>query len=162
MTTYFPFVPSNQAPFQFQPTLDGDVYSVVVTWNIFGKRYYVNCNLLDGTQVFTIPNIESTTGVNLESLEYDINRNTVVATTSDPHGYPVGSTIELTVDGCSPDGYNGTYRCLITGSTAFSYSLPMFPGNATAFGVVSYNINMAAGYFNSTLVFRSGQFEVNP
>lgn len=40
--TPYPFQPSNVAPFQFQPTLDGQSYVVIVTWNLFGQRYYFN------------------------------------------------------------------------------------------------------------------------
>ncbi len=47
----FPFTPSGAAPFEFQPTLDGLQYTVVVTWNVFGRRYYVNVYQLDGTLV---------------------------------------------------------------------------------------------------------------
>ena len=48
-TTYVDFVPSNAAPFQFQATLDDVSYNVIVTWNLFGRRYYVNVYALDGT-----------------------------------------------------------------------------------------------------------------
>jgi len=42
VTTFTDFVPNNVAPFSFQPTLDGQVYTVRVTWNVFGQRWYVN------------------------------------------------------------------------------------------------------------------------
>lgn len=58
-TTFIDFVPSSSAPFQFQATLDGSVYTVTVTWNVFGQRYYVNIFTLDGTRVLTIPLIGS-------------------------------------------------------------------------------------------------------
>jgi hypothetical protein len=51
VTTLTDFVPSQSAPFQFQPTLDGQVYSAVVTWNLFGRRFYLNLSSLDGTLV---------------------------------------------------------------------------------------------------------------
>ena len=41
MTTYVPFVPSAVSPPQFQATLDGQLCTVVVSWNLFGQRYYV-------------------------------------------------------------------------------------------------------------------------
>ena len=52
MTT-FPFTPSSTQPFEFQPTLDGVQYTALVTWNIFGRRYYLNIYQLDGTRVLT-------------------------------------------------------------------------------------------------------------
>lgn len=62
----FPFIPSTNAPFEFQPTLDGLQYSVFVTWNIFGRRYYINVFQLDGTRILTTPLIGSPN-------DYDIN-----------------------------------------------------------------------------------------
>lgn len=40
--TYINFSPSVLAPFQFQATLDGNNYAVVITWSLFGQRYYIN------------------------------------------------------------------------------------------------------------------------
>ncbi len=59
MTTIFSFSPSQTAPFQFQPTLDGQVYTVTVPWSLFGQRYYVNIAQLDGTPVALLPLIGS-------------------------------------------------------------------------------------------------------
>lgn len=59
MTTYINFNPSPNEPFQFQPTFDGKVYSVIVTWNLFGQRYYVNIYSLDNTLVVALPLIGS-------------------------------------------------------------------------------------------------------
>ena len=59
MTTYA-FAPSPTVPFQFQPTLDGTTYNCVITWNIFGNRYYVTCYTQSGAVVFTLPLISST------------------------------------------------------------------------------------------------------
>lgn len=47
------------APFQFQPTLDNAVYTVTVTWNVFGSRYYVNIKTVQGALVYTMPLIGS-------------------------------------------------------------------------------------------------------
>lgn len=52
MTT-IPFTPSATQPFEFQPTLNGIQYTAFVTWNIFGRRYYLNIFQLDGTRVLT-------------------------------------------------------------------------------------------------------------
>lgn len=62
MTTYVDFTPSNYQPFQFQAELDGETYTVLVTWNLFGQRYYLNITSLAGTQVATIPMIGSPNG----------------------------------------------------------------------------------------------------
>jgi hypothetical protein len=41
-TIYIAFNPSSSSNFVFQCTLDGANYVVVVTWNLFGERYYIN------------------------------------------------------------------------------------------------------------------------
>lgn len=46
----------------------------------------------------------------------------VTATTASPHGYTNGETIDLTISGVVPSGYNGTYSCSITGASTFTYS----------------------------------------
>lgn len=58
----------------------------------------------------------------------------VTATTSVVHGLANGQTYYLTIAGALPAGYNGTYACLITGNTTFTYSLASNPGNETAPG----------------------------
>ena len=42
MTTTYAFTPPATGNFQFNTTLDGLPYVVVVTWNAYGQRYYVN------------------------------------------------------------------------------------------------------------------------
>lgn len=54
VTAVYDFQPSTSAPFQFQPTLDGQQYTAVVTWNLFGQRFYLNLYRLDGTRVLTL------------------------------------------------------------------------------------------------------------
>jgi len=66
MTTYYPFTPSATQPFQFQPTFDGNVYTVVVTWNVSGQRWYYNIYTLSGVRVVTQALISSPDN-------YDIN-----------------------------------------------------------------------------------------
>lgn len=65
MTTFTNFAPSPQTPFQFQPTLDGQAYTVVVTWNLFGQRYYVNIYDLGGVLVVCLPLIGSPVGYDI-------------------------------------------------------------------------------------------------
>lgn len=42
MTTVTAFRPTATTPFQFDATLDGDTYQVLVTWNLSGQRWYIN------------------------------------------------------------------------------------------------------------------------
>lgn len=58
-TSIYPFTPSVNSVFQFQPTLDGNVYLVQVRWNLFGQRYYIFIFSLGGTLIVTQPLIGS-------------------------------------------------------------------------------------------------------
>ena len=42
MATIIAFNPVPNQNFQFQATFDGQSYSVVLSWNIYGQRYYIN------------------------------------------------------------------------------------------------------------------------
>jgi hypothetical protein len=163
MTTVTQFQPSNVAPFQFQPTLDNATYNAVVTWNLFGRRWYFNLYQLDGTLVVYLPLIGSTDGIRIASMIWA--NGIVTVTTAEPHGYEINRVIWLTMVGCLPDAYNGRLKRLITGPNTFSYGLPVDPGDFTQLGIVSYDTSLVAGYFDtSTLVFRqsSQTFEVSP
>ncbi len=163
MTTYVPFQPSPLAPFSFQATLDSAVYIITVPWLLSGQRWYVQCQDTSGNPIFYLPLIGSPTGISLENLTWSLG--SVSAQTSVPHGFNVGATIYLTISGVSPSGYNGIYECLITSPNTFSYDISTYPGSVSNVGSVSYDINLADGYFTtSTLVFRdqSQTFEINP
>ena len=62
MTTYTQFSPAINQNFSFQPTLDGQLYNVVVTWSLFGQRWVVNAYGLSGALVFQKPLIASPDG----------------------------------------------------------------------------------------------------
>ena len=68
MTTFVDFAPSQSAAFQFQPTFDGTTYTVIVTWNVFGQRYYVNVYTVQGALIYVMPLIGS-------PADYDISMN---------------------------------------------------------------------------------------
>lgn len=162
MTTYFDFVASNVAPFQFQPTLDDAVYNCIVTWNVFGRRYYVSCYALDGTLVFSLPLLGSPGGRTIESLTWD--SGVATAELALEHRYAPGSTVRMTISGANPAVYNGIYDVLIVDALSLTYSLAADPGPTVAPGSASRDLNIAGGFFNATLVYRAAnaQFEVNP
>ncbi len=160
--TYFPFTPSNKSAPQFQPTFDGLQFTVIVTWSLFGQRFYVNCYALDGSLQFALPLIESNAGLTIEALAFSLPSGLVTLTTATPHGYALGTLVNLTVAGCAPDAFNGAFQCAVASPTTLTYPLASDPGAASVFGSISYLISMTAGYFDSTLVFRNGQFEVSP
>ena len=96
MTTYYPFTPSNVGPPSFTPTFDGSQYQVSVVWNLFGKRYYVQCVDLQGATVYNQALIESDVGIAIESLAWESLTSQVNGVTGDAHGYPLGETVALT------------------------------------------------------------------
>lgn len=61
MTTYIQFTPSSTSnpPFQFTATMSGVDYTVNVSWNVFGQRWYLDIYDLDGTRLRTQPMIAS-------------------------------------------------------------------------------------------------------
>jgi hypothetical protein len=164
VTTFFDFVPSNTAPFEFQPTLDGQVYTCGVTWGLFGRRFYISCYQLDGTLVFSRPVIGSPAGLTIEDISWDAFEGVATAVVDAPHGYAPGSTVRLTVSGASPDAYNGVVDALVIDPLSFTYTLASAPGPTVSPGNAFRNINIAGGYFDSVLVYRTPnrQFEVSP
>lgn len=60
--TIFNFAPTNAAPFQFQPQLDGAIYNAIITWNVFGQRYYLNLYDLNNVRIVTIAVVGSPLG----------------------------------------------------------------------------------------------------
>lgn len=172
MTTFTAFQPPPNNAFSFQPTLDGNTCTAVVWWNADAQRWFVSVSQPDGTQLFNVPLIGSPIGTPLQALTWA--NGIATATTQEPHGYKFLDTVKLTVSGCQPVPYNGTFPCFIIGESTFTYGLPEHPDGANAMegtdtanqlGAVSYDINMGAGYLTeSTFVFREStqMFEISP
>ncbi len=66
MTALTLFSPGANQNFSFQPTLDGQQYSAVITWSLFGQRWILNLRTLQGSLVLQKPLTGSPNG-------YDIN-----------------------------------------------------------------------------------------
>jgi hypothetical protein len=164
MTTYYSVQPSQTGAPQFTATLDGLQYTIQVKWVLFGQRYYVFCYNSSGVQVFSRPLIESLPGIQIDAISYDELSGLAIVATDQPHGFKIGSTTNLTIAGASPDTYNGTYWMLATGANTLSFPLSVSsnPGQTTVAGTLSFIISMTAAYFNSTMIYRNGQFEVSP
>ncbi len=167
MTTYTPFLPTATVPFQFTPTLDGAQYTLVVTWGLAGQRWYVNLYDQNGVLIFYLPLIASGNPTPTASLTYDGVSQLATVTTVSPHGLAIGSIVEMTISGVTPSGYNGVFAMeVVSGPSTLKYSLAPDPGGpATAQGSIGRDINIGAGYFEtSTLIFRdeTQQFEVSP
>lgn len=64
-TTYVPFNPTPNTPFQFQAVFDGETYLVTCTWNVFGQRYYVNIFTDNQERVLTVGRVGSPSGYDI-------------------------------------------------------------------------------------------------
>jgi len=161
--TVIPFLPSSIGPFEFQATLDGVPYTGVVTWGLVGRRYYISIYNLNGERVFTLPLIGSTDGVAIESASW--SNGVITMTTTTPHGYLMGMTVDLVISGMIPEAYNGEFQVLITARDEFQFSAPANPGEATQLGASNYDVDISGGYFStSKMIFResSQRFEIVP
>jgi hypothetical protein len=162
MTTIFNFVPGRFSPYTFQPILDGNQYNAVVKWNLQAQRWYIILTDDTNTEIFTLPLIGSLTPIPIDSIGF--SEGVVTATFIDKLFFPIGLEANINFNQCTPAGYNGVFLSTVVGPTTIQYFLQNDPGPIVTFGFASYDINLAAGYFNSTLVFRSDSqwFEVNP
>jgi hypothetical protein len=166
VATFTDFTPSSAKPFQFQPTLDGAAHTLVVTWGLAGKRWYVNLYDQTGALVFYLPLIASPSAMTVQSITWDATTQLVTVTTVAPHGLELGTIVALTISNVVPSTYNGVVDLIPNGPTTLIYPQSTDPGgNATTVGAIGRDINLGGGYLKtSTLVFRDAtqQFEVSP
>jgi len=59
----------------------------------------------------------------LTALVYSSGTSTVTGTVAGGHGFAVGDVTLVTVSGCTPSGYNGTFLATIDSSTEFTYEM---------------------------------------
>ena len=59
MTTFVHFDPPPGQGFAFQATLDGASYRMLVTWNVFGQRWFISCRTGNDELIFHMPVISS-------------------------------------------------------------------------------------------------------
>jgi hypothetical protein len=162
MTTYFQFLPNNRQAQSFSPTFDGNIYNVTILWNISAQRYFVNCKDLSGNLIFMIPLVGNINPFQILSLSYDVQNQRVIAEVDTQYYLRVGRVIYASVINCVPSQYNGTGFLYILSKNQIYYPLATNPGPATVLGVIEYYISLTKGYFQSTMIFRNGYFEVNP
>jgi hypothetical protein len=171
MTTIIPFIPSNIVVPTFIANLDGDDYRVTITWNISAQRYYVNIYAGDGTWIVTVPLVQTPPSRAIESVSYDILRRVMTVSLVSSIYFPVpigsnltapGTMVDYTLENFDPPVLNGLWRSLHIDDLTFSFPLPDDPGQVNIVGSVGRYINMVAGIFNSTFIYRNGSFEVNP
>lgn len=95
----------------------------------------------------------------------------VSVTLSTAHGWGLADVIPVTVSGCTPAGYNGTFSATVTGTTTFTYPLSVNPGviSVKGFAILADNaelLSMATTYFaqgaqNSVYVLELGEGTVS-
>ena len=161
-TQFYAFTPQPVGtPYSFAPTLDGGTYQATVKWNHFAQRWYIALTTDNGTPVFNQALVGSQPAVAIQSLEWE--NGFVSIRCVFPHTFKVGDTNIISVRGCQPDAYNGTFLAYAFDAFTLVYPLAGPPGGAVKLGLTSYDINLAGPYFTqSTLVFRQGtqRFEV--
>lgn len=151
MTTLVQFNPQANSNFQFQATLDGNVYNIVINWNLFGARYYINIYTLAGKLIVCRPLIGSPLGIALDTIT--LANNVAVATAIEPHNFTVGSVIPLVITNALPSDYNGTYNCSVMNLTQFSFPLPSIGTAPSEQGTATFKLSLTAGYFSDTVVY---------
>jgi hypothetical protein len=159
VSTLVQFQPSTVAPFTFQPTLSGAVYSAVVTWNAFGERYYLNLYDLSGNLILC--RAVSSAGPQFQgSLSWDPTTTFATATTTLPHQVPVGQLANVWVSETGTP-FDGAWQGLSTSATTLTFSMPDPEQVAPVTGVVSFLLNLIGGLGLGWLVFHyaSQQFE---
>lgn len=158
MTTLVDFAPSTTAPFQFQPTLDNVQYTVIVTWNIFGERYYIN--VLDLANNLIVCRSLAESGPTFRvSLTWDDNVATAV--TNAPHNVPIASLVNLRILD-SDTGFDGTYQGFAIDENTLTFELDVNPNEPVAVpGTLSFDLDLLGGYGIGSLYFHEDtqQFE---
>lgn len=163
MTTFVQYTQQPGVAFEFQATLDGQQYTCILTWNLFGRRLYLNVLSSNNTLVVCEALIGSPGAVAIQSLSWA--NGTAKLVTATPHGFRVLDTVSLTVSDSAPDAYNGQFNMLAIDNFTLAYPIASDPGEASQFGKVAFNVNLVEQYFDtSTLVYRAaGQiFEITP
>jgi hypothetical protein len=151
----------NAAGLAFQATMDGGVvYNFAVLWNLFGQRYFVKCTDQNNNVIFNVPLVETPPALPITALAYDIATQLVTVTTATPHGVPYDLVDVLSVEGCVPNLYNGTFPMIATSPTTLQYNYPTNPGNQTTLGTLNAFISLTTGYFVTTMVYRNSGFEI--
>ena len=163
MTTYVDLVTSTTGPFEFQTTFDSEMYTVSITWPLYAQRPYMGIYDLTNTLVVLKALVGSPPQQALSDISWDDN-GIVTVTSTDPHGYTVGTVVPLAIRGVTPSAYNGWYHCSVISPTEFTYTMSSDPGSMTVSGTYGIDLNLLAGYFTSSvMVYRtsSSQFEID-
>lgn len=160
--TFVNFTPSTSQIFTFQAQLGASQYTVTVTWNVFGERYYVNVYDLSGNLVIARP--LTACGPQLTAT-FSWTAGTATATTTAPHLVPVGRVANAYISQTGT-GFDGAVQVLAMGASTLTYALAANPGEATPVsGLVNFNQNLVEGVIDGAYLlfrFESQRFEFGP
>jgi hypothetical protein len=159
----FPFSPSALQNVTFQPVLGQATYSAVVTWNVFGQRWYLNLSDSNGNLVISTAVVSSQDPQGIASISW-LN-NLVTVTTVNPHWLPVGSKVLVYLSGNTPTGYNGLYTVTITGPSSFTFTLATNPGASVVQGSFGGVVDLSAGLVPGSMLLyyaATQQFATTP
>jgi hypothetical protein len=83
---------------------------------------------------------------------------TATATTSASIGLPVGTTFAVTIDGCTPSGYNNTsgVTATVTGGNTFTYPIVVNPGLISILGNITSTSSSGLIYFDDYVLSGGG------
>jgi hypothetical protein len=163
VTTLIPFLPSNTRAPSFTATLDGATYTIAVTWNISSARYFLNIYDAAGNWILTTALVTTPPGMAIDQASYDPMTGLVTIIKHTGWHRKPGQIVRYTLEGFDPPVLNGLWRCLTTDTLTFSFPINQDPGAIVTLGTANRLMNMIASKFTqSTLIYRNGNFEVNP
>lgn len=140
--TFVNFSPSTLAAFNFQATLAGTIYNVIVTWNIFGQRYYVNVYDLSGTLI--VCRALCSSGESFQGV-FTWADGIATATLAGAHYVPIGGVADVWVSKTAT-GFDGGWQALSTGPNTLTYELSTNPNSTdNVTGQVNFALNLVEG-----------------
>lgn len=162
MTT-FPFSPTPQQNQVFNPVLGGNTYTAVVTWNLFGQRWYLNLTDSNGDLVISTAVVSSQDPQAISSMSW--SGNVVTIQTTSPHWIPLGQQARVYFSGNVPSAYNGLVTATATGPSTLTFALDDDPGLVTVLGNFGSVVDLSADEVpGSMLLFYAslGAFATTP
>lgn len=157
-SVFVSFAPSVSGPFIFQPVIGGVNYNAVITWNLFGERFYLNLYDQGGNLLLCTAMVAS--GPRF-SATFTWSANVATAVMQSPHNVPIGGLVQVRMSE-TDSSFDGTVQALAINATTLTYALSGNPDVATpATGIVDFALNLVATLNIGWLLFHldTMQFE---
>lgn len=159
MSTFVDFAPTGTEPFQFQPILNGTQYTALITWNIFGERYYLNLYDLSNNLIVCEALTESGPMLRCALTWAD---NVATAVCQAPHNVPIADVAYLRISQTDGSTYEGVYLGTAVDEVTLTFDLTTNPDQPVAIaGTLSFDLDLLGGYGIGSLYFHADtqQFE---